>query len=108
MLLMAATHSNASADTLVFSQGFETDKDGIFDVTNGGSGGVKRVASVVLEYLLRREFPWFSRCRRRGPPHETTVTVQSGQAGFDPQWMSTALTGQAIRDCVYRCDWHRR
>ena len=46
MLLMAATHSNASADTLVFSQGFDAvNTDGIFGSVNGGSGAVKRLSS---------------------------------------------------------------
>ena len=46
MLLMAATHSNASADTLVFSQGFDApNTNGVFSTLNGGSGVVKRAPS---------------------------------------------------------------
>ena len=46
MLLMAATHSNASADTLVFSLGFDApNTNGVFSTLNGGSGVVKRAPS---------------------------------------------------------------
>ena len=88
MLLMAATHSNASADTLVFSQGFDAvNTDGIFGSVNGGSGVVKRAPSGFNGIILPGAGLRHITRRKWGPLPLRRLSFSAG--GFVPQWTST-------------------